>query len=535
MLNFENARVLTLGVENKFFGETFRYATTKSLTIQGSLYNLTNGDGVAGIWSGISGVISSANDYDDILLRGVSFGPGRIESVRFSEGIDVRKKEYQIAVTIFESGNLFNLSGQYYNGLDFAQAKLIERFSESFEISVTPNRDWTKQQQVSCKLVAGAPANDTIPIAKAFASGLFRSRPDFGFISSEFSGLNSKTGVCFYNESYNIISKECSFSENCTISASLSGDYALAFNYQNNLDERGIFTVEEHGKIQGVVAPREVSAESGFQLAISSAYSRCTGQYAIYGPTGASLNSIRTVLSKKVNSYDGTIEYSVAFNNDTSIHANYTWEYTQELRRENCISTITEQGRIRGITTTCTFAERFSNALAGYNTVAAGFETRAESFMPGLTNLRQVSFSEAKSMYLGEISYTTTYSDQLINTTSGLVIRKVEQEMQDEMPVQLINKFVGYGFGGVQGKEIVQPAGIATPGRRSATVKVYGYRGADRDILLNEAKVRFNAMVPAGDTYVTNCGYTFDVVDTVVNARATWTFFSDWQFADLTA
>jgi hypothetical protein len=94
MIDFSNCSVFSYSHTSEFLGDIIHYRTTKNLSIKGSVYALTNTEGVAPIWSGISGLVSSAIDYDSILLNGVDFGSGRINSISFTEGNDVRKKDY---------------------------------------------------------------------------------------------------------------------------------------------------------------------------------------------------------------------------------------------------------------------------------------------------------------------------------------------------------------------------------------------------------------------------------------------------------
>lgn len=539
MLNFENAKILSLSIENKFAGAAFKYGSTKSLLVRGSLYDLTNSQGVSGIWSGISGIISNSNDYDDIQLQGVSFGRGRIDRFVFSEGVDVRQKDYEVSLTVFDSGNLFNLTGSYYSGVNFSNAKYLDRFSENFDFNVEQDGTYAYQHSVSCKFVSGIGVQP-LDMAKSFASGLLLSSPPFGFFTADYSGFYNESGKRFFKENYNLITNECSFVETFRLPSNVSGDYSIKFTYEINTDERGVSSVVENGSIAGLIDPRDVSAEEGFQAAMTGVFARCSGEFLFYKPSGAySLNPTRIRLQKRVNRSEGTIDYSVVYNNDPTLAngSTYAWEYTQEIRREECVNFFSEQGRVKGLSTNCTFSERYSNAAAGYTSIKAGLSGRMQSFASsaGSPSIRQTQFGEERSQFKGEISYSTTFTDQLASTATTQ-IRKVETEVQDNMPVHLVNTFVAYGFGGRQGKEIVQPAGIATPGEKTVSVKVVGYRGVSRSVLLTEAKNRLNASAPTGtDPFILDCGYTFDVNQNTVNARTAWNYFSDWLFTTIKA
>ena len=536
MINFQDARLLTLNAENRFFGDIFRYANVSNITVQGSVYNLTNTSGVAGIWSGINGIVSNANDYDDIQIAGTSFGPGRIDNVRFTEGNDVRQKDYQIALSVFNSGNLYNMGGPYYSGIVTNNLHLIENFSENFSIQIDQNNDYTYEQNVTCRFIANGGNRNTIPIAQTFAASLFQSSAAFGFFTNQFGHFYNEGAKALHRETYNLITNECSFSIVYKQPSDAKGSYSIKYGYQITTDEKGITTVQENGSIIGLGNPIDSTAEAGYQGEIAGAYSRIQAEYNLYAPSGSYLLNNVIITSKKiVNVTDGTIEYSVSYNNDPALQwgNTYSWEYTQEIRQTNCVNTITENGRVKGLSLYCSYADRFSNALAGYSTVKAMLTTRINTFALTanvLTKLRPVNSSESHAALAGEISYQASFTDSL-SDTSSTTIKKVETEIVDALPVALVNNFIAFGFDGSQGKEVVQPANIATPGTRGVTVKVYGFRTTAQSDLFGTGIGSLNANLPTGtDPYISAASYTYDATANTLQARASWTFFEDWDF-----
>jgi hypothetical protein len=132
-LVFPNVSLLGLSQESRFFDAGFHYSTTKNINIQGLVIDLTNSFGISGIWTGQEGitkVIQSAQDYQNLILNGVSFGSGKINSISFSPGLDVRTKTYNASLIIQDSGNLFNLTGFFYSGINLSQFQYLEDFSE---------------------------------------------------------------------------------------------------------------------------------------------------------------------------------------------------------------------------------------------------------------------------------------------------------------------------------------------------------------------------------------------------------------------
>jgi len=538
MIDFTNAKILSLNVENKFFGDSFRYASTKAMTIQGTIYDIANQNGIESIWSGISGIVEGANDYDDILLRGVSFGNGRIDSVRFTEGTDVREKDYSISLTVFATGNLFNMTGSYYSGADFSSGYLLESFSENFDFKVDSDLAYSYEQSVSCRFVSNGGSVNTIPVAQSFARSLMIATLPFGFFTSSYSGFYNEPGRRLYKENYNVITNECSFSESYRLPATSKTGYSIRYDYQVNLDQKGVTSIQEHGSILGLIEPLSGSALSGYGIEIANLFSRCSGEFGQLAASGASpLNTTRISLQTKINPFEGTIDYTATFNNDPILQygTSYTWDYTQELRKEGCVNQITEKGQIKGLSIYCTYADRYANAVAGYTVVESGISGRATAFASGfgVGPIRQISSSEERSQFQGTISYSAVFNDALVGTSSA-TIRKIETEISDEMPVALINQFVAFGFGGIEGKEVVQPTNNSTQGIRTATIKVYGIRSTARNILISQAVTSINANVPPQtDPYIIDAGYTFNPTNNILEAKTSWKFNSGIAFTTI--
>lgn len=543
MINFEDASILGINSENKFFGEAFRYQTVKSLSIQGAIYNLSNESGVAEIWSGISGIVESSNDYDDILIRGISFGAGRIDSCKFTEGNDVRKKGYQIALTVWETGNLFNLTGKYYSGLNFSNANLIDRFSENFELSVDENETYKYQRNISCKFIAGSSVGNPIEMAVAFASGMFAIQPDFGLINQTFSGYGNEPARRLFKETYNAITNECAFTQSFTIPAFLnsSGGFSAKYDYTLSTNDRSATTVQEHGFIQGLVYPYDDSAQSGFEAVISGAYERCNAKFmrmtsGVYYP----LNTNRLNLVQKINTFEGNIDYEVSYSNDIQLASGqpYSWEYVLKRAKRSCINYITEQGKVVGLSQDCNFLSRYANALSGFAIVQSGIGARVSGFMAnfGVHSMREMENSEQQNIFQGHIGYTAAFTDMLISTYVPGLIRKIETEVEDAPPVDLVNSFIALGFNGQPGAQILQDAGIPTAGQRTVTTKVYGYLGVPRTVLLSGARSSLNSFQPTGygDCYLTSAGYSIVLATNLLTAKATWAFYTGWNYLENT-
>ena len=80
-LNFPNVSVLGVDHNLRFFDAGFQYASSKRLSIGGSMLDLIVGFGITGIWTGEEGVLATIRNnqnYQALILNGVNFGSGRI-------------------------------------------------------------------------------------------------------------------------------------------------------------------------------------------------------------------------------------------------------------------------------------------------------------------------------------------------------------------------------------------------------------------------------------------------------------------------
>jgi hypothetical protein len=533
MIDFQNAKILDYTHSNSYFGEIFRFGTRKNISLQGEIYALTNTSGVQPIWSGMSGFVNGAVDYSDITINGVNFGPGRIDSISFDDGIDVRRKNYSVSLTIFDSGNLFNLTGQYYSNLGFLTGipiYLLESFSENFSYDVSESKEGTFEQNISIRFVSGAANSGSlnpIYLAKVLASGLLNSSPAFPILSGEFG--EHVGGKKYITETYNQITNECSFGFRSKVGP---GAEMYSFTYSNslNVNQEGIATAAENGKINGLISDVWNAAQSGFAIEFANSFTRCQSIYSAHGLT-SSLNAQYTSLSRANDKFKGSIEYDVSFSDNPNLNDTYIWEYTHEITRaEPCIFNVTEAGNIKGRNNTCSALNNYTNALNGWAIVKPGISGRSQYFYEDATlftkPLKLVGRSESKSELNAEINYNYLYTDNSFYGVSGF--KKIDYSVEDKMPVPLVSKF---NIASV--KELVQPAYIATVGTRSMSLQLIGNRDKPLSDYLAFAKDFLNTFVPTGgDVFINDNKYTFAPLESSFDIQNSWSFFGGKDFTD---
>lgn len=541
MIDFSNCRIVSYNHQHLFFGDAFRYAVRKSIGIEGSIYNYQSQSGVGPTFSGISGILYNDQDYQPIILNGTNFGLGRVESINFPEGTDVTRKDYNVQLTIFDSGNLYNTGNGYFSGLDLNNSNspiyLVENFTEDYSYQYNENQIIDLDHKINLKFISGAAVsgNNSNPIkmAQNLANQLMNSVPGYNLFIYNYESGYYQSGIRFFTENYNQISNECSFSYKQKLSNVNSG-YLFTYTESINTDKDGITTLTENGDIQGILDDRYVNANIGYSSAIAGAFTRLQNLYNEFGPAnGYSLNSTRLSSSRKDNLFEGKIDYSVSYSNNPNLQTTYTWDYGEEIVKvDECIYNITEKGTIKGLSTTCNHDDVYSNALAGFATVQIGLFNRVDYFYLNAVNLSfpliLIKSSIGKDQFLGIITYEFTYTNDPRQNVVGF--KKVEYTVEDQNSVALVSKVNILGV-----KELVQPQQNSTIWTRTLDLDIVGYRTTPLSNYLTFATTLANSVIPSGtDCFVKNINYSFDPSKNDFKLKNEWENQGTRAFANVT-
>jgi len=510
MIDFSLATVLSLNYTPQFLGDNLRYKVTQNLSIEGWILSSTF-SGVSGIQSGINYLLSNPKDYDEIVLNGYNFGQGKVLDFQFDKDEqtrDVLYKKYTASLEVYSSGNLFNAVSGYYSGLTWENAQILDRFDESF--SYTRNQDGSSQysQQLNLRFNSGQSLPDTpLNLAKAFASGFIANTNITGFLGSDYSKNFHK----YFTENINLIDSTYSVKYDVQFPIE-SGIYAINYNHSYSLDENGIINVSENGNIKGLYDPLMQGVHSGLAIEIPNSWARCSGLFAFYSPSGAyPLNPNPVKKNIKVNRFEGTADFEIAYTDDPRYQNTYVWEYTTTIDvSTQRVYTVTENGKVDGIGRR--LLNKYPNALSGFNIVESGISARVsgiyDSVNPYPLNLNLTDSKVAYSYYQGAITYTQTFSDNItLFPTSG--IRQFEFKISDKIPTQATNKFNILGV-----KELIQPTNQSTLGQRNIDIKMIGNRGLPVSNYLTYASGQLTGFKDIGtDIWTANANYSYDPVN----------------------
>lgn len=518
-LTFPNVALLGLAQDSRFFDAGFQYSANRRLAIQGNLIDLANGFGITGIWDGPEGLINTVrnqNNYQDLYLNGYSFGSGKVESITFDAGNDVRTKQYNAVVLVQDSGNLFNLTGFYYSGIDTSNFQYLNSFSETYAFDKKPNGGYAYNHGASIQFSSGVGQLNAIQAAQSLARTLFTgSNLGLAF----YSGFTSKQGKRLIDESYNLIDNTCAFQETFEFDNNL-GNYSATHINTVDFNEVGVIRATERGNIRGIENPNFQKAIDALSTELTGTYLRCSGVAAYYLPSGTLLNSYPVAQGRTLDIFNNNLNYEVAYDNNPNNSGTYFWDYTQQVSRQDGIGTISENGTVVGRGENRAFA--FTAAQNGFAGVKVGIPGRVTSLFTSSfgspTNFLEAK-RESNSPYQGQIGYEYQYSnDPSLIANSG--IRRMNVAVETAASVYAYNRINIFNY-----KEIAQNDYQSTVGNTAVTITLEGDKTVGLSDFLVSGLAAINARIPVGnDRYIGDASYTYDPNNNAANIHLTWLY-----------
>ena len=527
--NFDLVEILQYDHAPLRFGNDFRYAIEKQLSINGVLANYTNGAGISGIINKQELLLRSANDYDDIILNGVSFGSGKITSIKFEDNNLIRDNRYSFEITCLESGNLFNAVSGYYSGINWdSNTKLIDAFDESLSYSKDADGVQNYSHNIQVRYNRQFPALTGINLGKIFAQNLFNSSGGLFPFLGQYNNLNQYKRL--YAETYNLIDRGCGFSAAAKILPNATGGYSYSLNYNLTLGEDGYCNIDETCDIQGVFAPRAAWSETGYNTLITGAFNRVNQVYSGYAFSALSLFSQPLEKSVATNKYEGKKTFSHRYSNNPRYQSGAIWEYQDEVQKDSAgYVTVTEQGSIKGYGRPS--KDKYNSAYNFYNLVAApGIDGRLSGLYVGFElypkTLQTIKESFVRNEIAGEISYSREKTDNnLYIDVSG--IKKSEVDVSISYPVHLFQNFSVFNQ-----RELEQSQYTCTQGNVSISVKLRGKRTSVVQNYLDFCRPIITQYATFGtDTYLEGLSYDTAPLSNSFNMNANYKFISGYKLS----
>ena len=539
-LLFSSASLLGLNYEFEFIGGNFNFRNRKDLSIEGDLLALTNFSGVEPIWSGISGVISNQKEYSNIILNGTSFGSGRLNSISFEPGLDVRRKRYSASFSVYSSGNISNMNQSGYSGLysgfNSNNFKNVASLSESFDFERNPDRTYSYNRQLDIELQSG---NSTYcqKQAKEIASFIFGADITFPFINSQYPNFYEASGRKLYSENYDLISNKYSFTELFTFQS--NQDFSWTYSHSVSLSENGENTITEKGQFKGVATDPYSSALSAFDANFPSHYSRCNAIMSYYYPS-CSLQSSPISITIDRDIFLGTISYTVVFSNSPKYLSTVIWDYSYNCERQDGYFNVIEDGSVIGLGDR---QSRHATALNFYNsTVVSGISSRMSGYYtnfktllnaPCTATLNEDSRSVTDSEYDGSIRYNMTYSTDSRLRSFG-VASFINSSESNSMSVPIVNI---YKILGDSNSEYAAPVyrGNSNLGNYKFDVNLISATSTqDLNSLVSIARSQINkSRIPASEYYLKDVSYNYNYNNRAFDFSATFDYVRNRGLNDI--
>lgn len=530
--SFPNVSILGVTQNSRFLGAGFQYSNLQTLTVEGLCIDLTETQGISGVWSGAQGVLQTVqnqNNFQELILNGRSFGTGRVQSITYGPGDDVRTKTYRASLIVYQSGNLFNFTGTYYTGINTQGWQYLDQFSEDWRFDQKQNGGYDYTHGATIQFNSGVGNLNAITAAKTLARSLFTgSALGLAF----YSGYTSKQGKRFFTESYNLINNSCDFRETFDFNND-NGAYSATQTNSWEISPEGVISVSENGQIQGIVNPTYLAAMAALGTQMTGCYYRCNQLFVAYSPPGsAPLQNTPATLGKTLDIFGNSLTYEVSFNNSPVNSGSFFWDYTQTVDRQNDIMRITENGTIRGRGENRTVA--FEAAQAGrVQVVGNGIPVGQQGVFNRVTALyNQIgttnpAFIETQSQsfspYRGTVGYSYQFSNEAVLVGDNGV-KRMNVEQNDQPPIYSYNTVNIVGAPG-QGKQIAQNNQQSTLGAAQVSVSMLGEKSVPLSTYLTNAKTVLNGYIPVGtDPVIIDASYTFTPNQNAADATVGWAY-----------
>jgi hypothetical protein len=370
---------LSISFENKYLGANYgSYAKSKTISFRGVLLPTGQYSGVKDTFSTYENILNSAHDScssnTEFVINGRNFGSGRVLSVSFEDRENpITVGSYNMELQIYDSGGFDGtqitsaFDGDVKDELEVRKPHLIESINESFSFDQGEDGGFSFSHEFSINFISGESGYDYVTAAKSIADhiiGDLSNEPDYGFVGEAagyYNSANYTTAKHLYNENYNLVDLNFSFSKNYS-TVGLQDSYidqkqALTITR----DDAGFYTVVENGDIRAnenggyshlISALNEVVSGSRF------AHRRCTAYFNSVNSTstllgGGALNddlySGHTQFGWNLDEEAEKINYNISFTNNPRFTSSGIHEYTQSLTEDKQAGTITvsENGSLR--------------------------------------------------------------------------------------------------------------------------------------------------------------------------------------------
>ncbi len=355
---FTDATLLSYQVNKNYLGEGISSLNERvKITIKGIFDNrLTNSKGY-GVKATIDNIknllLTTSNVYDDIIVNNFNLGKGIITDISFPRDNPIIFGDYSYDIEVINSTDFSNIptSSTTYGSALSSLKDLINTFDEKFDFNYGQDGTYTCSHSITLQYFNDK--TDVIAKCKTLANTLFNENLSLGLIG-KFAGAYAslKTKKNYYSESYDLVTKTCTFTKEIEINENTLSSYSNSISHSLTFSENGKITIQEQGLIKALDDTQSFTAENYFNTEINNSFSRCQQFFNSYA-TKYSLGSVDSLinasyeLGKTINLVDNSLGYSISYTNDLSAEQNLIHTYSKVVNtNQEGVTTVSEEGEI---------------------------------------------------------------------------------------------------------------------------------------------------------------------------------------------
>lgn len=548
---FNNITNLSFTKENRFFGDGIaRYRSLKNYSIEGVLHSgqAINNDTITA-FPQITGYYNNDN-FDTVSINGTSLGEGRVTSVNIPRGDHIKRGLYTVNFTVYDTGDLSVLDGDpNYAGLTtINSSELLEDFSETFNFNTSNNNTFSYEHALNIRYLEDT--SSAITLAKNLANTIFSASLPFPFLSDPSITSDYDTaGKKYYTETYNLITKSCSFTKRFEILNTPQTNYSNEYKHTISIDTDGTINVSENGRIKIKSTPYTTYIDGAITAVMGGAYTRCNNVFTnILGGADTALGDYEPLISKPIqqgktiNKLAGEIEYTINFTNDKYFYSKSsffgTHDFTVSLdKNQEEIVTVNENG---SFTINQSEIENVNktNVMNLAQTLMSESATRCSnlySIIPNGTTLKELGRNVDFKNNFKVLNYTINYSDDPTILTTNPNFTKISYEMGVDKSKHIYQKYRIPNikpFGSSQGSEYLYAGDQSDLGNFYINVRAVAKRASNENTINDTISnlittSNFNALVNSygaakrlttftyasqgtPENYLSNCTFTID-------------------------
>lgn len=538
-LIFNNVELLGYTHQNNFFGEkSLCYSATKTISLRGFVLDLVNTNGVNGIFTDVNSLLKQTKEFQNIVINNQNFGTGKIKSFSVDAGNWVKTTRYSIDIEVLVEVPIENITSKEFNGVDLNNKKLnlLKSFSETFSLDFdTNNSVLGGEHSIEIEYDTDNSNINVIELAQSLATELLKTLPAHPNIAEGNYTTRSNYKV-LNSENYNLVNGKCGFKRSFSYSTINSGQpYSFVRTHSLSIDQNGVASISENCTIKAESDNPSLYANAliGYNQQVLDVFLRSNIVFQNYKNKFGiirNLNTHQVEKSVQVNKFDGTISFTIVFDNDPKKqNPLYQWEYTSVLdRNENGVWNVSENGSVLGFGKTGS-EEKYKNIDDNWPTIRSNILARVTSFYNsesknGYGFLKELSKTINRKKYEGSLEYNFIYTDDpSVKDGSDMGIKKINiEKTNDGLPVLIKNFLIpNLTYALVQNRNFTQQG--------TYTVKVNMEIGCVNNFnsfnYFNKAKSYAGGAPGLGiDEYLESVNYSCDEIEKTISYEATYKY-----------